>query len=228
MEVSKKPFCLVFGAGVVLASVACRKESPPPPVISATTRPRPSSAPVPPPEPAKPYVLDAAKLDRYIEYQRKVIAASRETLQNIAKIGADAGTFSALSQSSGALQEQGNAVNAALKESGLSKEDVHAIEPMVNDVTAELMASETVNQMNIIKMLEDQMQHVPPDARAQMEKTVKQIKDEQEARAKLTKEREKYGDANVDLLVSKKDALLQLFKDSMRILGGGSKTAKPQ
>jgi len=227
MDLGKKRLCLVCGAVLVLASVGCRKESPAPPARPAMTSPRPSSAPASPPEPATPYVLDAAKLDRYIDYQRRVIAASREALQNIAKVGADAGTFSALSQTSGALKQQGNAVDAALKESGLSKEDVHAIEPMVSDVTAELMASETMNQMNIIKTLEDQMQRVPPEARAQMEKTVKQMKDEQDSRAKLSKERAKYGDANVDLLVSKKDALVQLFKDSLALLSGGTAT-KPQ
>ena len=39
--------------------------------------------------------------------------------------------------------------------------------------------------------------------------------------------RDRYGDANVDLLLSKKDALVQLFKDSLALLSGG-KAMKPQ
>ena len=222
---SGRAFIRICSLVLVLPVCACKKEPPPraaPPARPTATR----APPAQPPAPSKPYVLEADHLDRYIDYQRKVIRASRDALQSIAKIGPDAGTVSTLVQSGGALRSQGNAMETARKESGLSQEDIHAIEPMVKDVTTEWMAAQTIDQNNMIRTLEDQVAHAPRDVRAQMEKTVNDLKAEQEARTKLTKEREKYGDANVDVLVSRKDALLQLFQEALGILSGGAPGAK--
>ena len=218
-------------ASVALGSgnIGCQKKAAPAPSPpGAHQGPATTAAPSSPTAPAKPFVLDESKLERYIQYQRKVILASRDAIQSIARIGSDAGTLSTLSQTRGALKGQGEAIDAAQMESGLSKDEIHAIEPMVHDVTSELMANETLKQTGVVKMIEEQMAHAPPEARAQLEKTLADMKAQQEEQTKLTKERQKYGDANVDVLVSRKDELIQLFKEAMGVLSGKPATAASQ
>ena len=48
-----------------------------------------------------------------------------------------------------------------------------------------------------------------------------EMKTQQDARVKLTKERAKWGDANVDVMVAQKDALLENFKNALGVLAGG-------
>jgi hypothetical protein len=211
-------------AAVSLAA-ACSKEAPPPAAVAPAGHASPNK-PMVMNAPRAPYSLDADKLTRYLQYKKAVIGASSQALQHLAKVGPDAGALSVMMTTGGSLQDMADADTAALKASGLTKQDINAIEPMVSDVTGAIWGAEQMGQTNMIPMLEAQLKNATPENRPQMEKTVAEMKAQQEARTKLTKEREKWGDANVDVMVAQKDALLENFKSALGILAGGAKPPK--
>jgi hypothetical protein len=202
---------------VVLAMFGCDKGgSAPAPVLPRAVAPsaRPAA------DPHKPYVLDGDKLDRYIKYHRTVIAASFDALRNIGQIGPDAGTVTTLVGVKGALGDQKDKMDAALKESGLTDADVTAIDPMVKDLSIQFTLGASFNQDALIEMLEKQAAQAPPQAKAQMEKSIAEMKAQKEARATLSVERKKWGDANVDVLVSRREQLVQMTNEGIAALGG--------
>ena len=200
-------------------AAACSKETPPP-AVEASGHASPSK-PMVVKTPQAPYALDTDKLTRYLQYKKTVIGASGQALQHLAKVGPDAGTLTALMATGGSLQDMADAETAALKASGLTKQDISAIDPMVGDVSGSIWAAEQMGQMNLMPMLEEQLKNATPATRPQLEKTIAEMKAQQEARTQLTKERAKWGDANVDVMLAQKDALIDNFKGAMGVLAGG-------
>jgi hypothetical protein len=180
-----------------------------------------------PAEPSKPYALDADKLERFLTYQHAATAASIEALRRIGSVGADSGTLTAFAAVGGSLSDQKERVDAARKASGLSEQDIHAISPMVNDLAAKFVVGSSFDTSSLIKTLEQQAEHAPAQSKAQMAHAIAEMKATQERQAKLTEERAKWGDANVDLLLSKKDELITQYKENLAVLGGGAQTAAP-
>jgi hypothetical protein len=211
---------------VLLTLAACTKESPPAAAPAVPARPPPVARPAPT-EPSQPYALDADKLERYLQYQRAATRASVDALKRIGSVGPDAGTLTALTAVGGSLNDQKEGIDSARKASGLSEEEIRAIAPMVGDLSSRFVVATSFDQTSLIKSMEEQVAHAPPQAKAQMEKTVADMKASLEKQQSLAEERKKYGDANVDLLLSKKEDLIKAYKESLGVLGGGAQTAAP-
>ena len=216
--------------GVVLSAalqVGCSKDAPPKPAEPGVTHPVTATPVKPSSAAASTFALDADTLDRYLAYRHTMIAAAAETLRSIAHVAPDAGNVTAVTQVTGALARQQAATQAALKANRLTQEQVSAIDPMAADVQRELMLNKSLGQMQVAKSMEDQMAKMPPEMKARMQQTLTDMKAQQEGHAKMASARQRFGDANVDLLVKRSDELLKLADEGKAALSGGSATQPP-
>jgi hypothetical protein len=205
--------------GLGLAACPQEKAGPPPqatppaapsPPTAATAEPSPGALhahPVPPGVVA----LDEDKLKRFIAYQSQLTGLSGDFAQKTQALERqfDAGfehDSHAMSAALSLVQQQASARSRAAKELQLTDAEIASVERMISDILGRRLA-QVVNQDALVEQLEDVMARVPADQRPEFERALKQARAARDESKTLLKQRARYGDANVDLVLAHEEEL---------------------
>lgn len=212
---------------VVCALAAGCKKSPATqgPPAGAPAAPKPGGKPAE--QAANPgrYTLSKDKLDGYVKYQQALIGIYDTLLKELEKVPpppADGGRPNAaeMNASMRILQNRAKAEEQARKDAGLSAEDVHEIEPVVTAVINKRSMARLFDAEAAIKQWEQMRKSVSESQRAEIDRTIADMKKQQEETEKLTEERKQYGDANVDLVLTREEELIKNQNAYLQRLSG--------
>jgi hypothetical protein len=167
------------------------------------------------------YAITPVKLDAFLKYQRRRLELE-QTLRkgSIAGSPADGGPVAGAQGSERAegasawVERRAEAEEQARKESKLSVQDVVALQQMAYAVIGKRalwkqMLNEQAPQASL-------MDKLPANARNQLEGATQQAKSRQQAMEQLPEERKKFGNANVDLILSQEAALTKVWEERVR------------
>ncbi|MGO9832569.1 MAG: hypothetical protein ACLPJH_20810 [Myxococcaceae bacterium] len=167
---------------------------------------------------AGPYRLTAAKLDAFLQYKREVLQGGepsgsrlRELLQSV-----DAGEPGAVDRAWAVLHEEGTREAAARGRAGLSSAEVRLIESMAADVAAARLFTRPMGLGKLSDDLAAARNNLPADRRDAVDATLAALRADEARVEHLADEREAWGDANVDLLLTREKELVRLYEAQVR------------
>jgi hypothetical protein len=180
-----------------------------------------------------PYVLTAPKLAAYVDYQRKVQAAyaamARELQANRARLldapaPGDAGTDKAPALSEGfkAIESKAEQEYRLRRESGLSEQDVNRIGALVTDVITQRHMAAMLDLSSELHKLEEMQARLKPEQAAELAPQISALRERVRETEQLVSVRRQYGDANVDLVLTREQELMANYQDMLRSFGGKS------
>ena len=167
---------------------------------------------------AGPFRLTAGKLEAFLEYKRLVLqggelsaAQLRELLQAV-----DAGAPGAVQRAWAVLSAQGQREAVARQRTGLSAAEVRLIESMAADVAAARLFTRPLGLGKLSEDLAAARNSLPADRRDAVDATLAALREDEARVEHLADEREAWGDANVDLLLSREKELVRLYEAEVR------------
>ncbi len=167
---------------------------------------------------AGPYRLTAAKLEAFLEYKQLLLqggepssAQLRELLQAV-----DAGEPGAVQRAWSVLSAQGQREAAARQRTALSAAEVRLIESMAADVAAARLFTHPLGLGKLSDDLAAARSSLPADKREAVDATLAALREDEARVEHLADEREAWGDANVDLLLSREKQLVRLYEEEVR------------
>jgi hypothetical protein len=212
---------------VALVFSACKKEKAGPTSISAEAAwPSPALSgggqalePGDAPAPGT-YAVSKEKLDAYVGYQRKLLEAYDTLLSDMAKVQGklDGGPLDSMAEVNATMkliEGKAKAEEAARKEAGLSEEDVNAIAEVVTAVLSQRQIVQALQFEEELKKLEELQAKLTPVQREELAPQVAAMRERIEELQKLTEVRSTYGDANVDLVLTREEDLAKNYQDML-------------
>jgi hypothetical protein len=155
--------------------------------------------------------LDADVLERFLRYEestaRADAAASRRALELTAHW--DAGTMpegKPLAEGLALVRQQRDARQHALAASGMSERDVREIEQMVTELLHQRLSSPS-DPDALEKEMQAAMAQAAPDRRPSFEEALSQLRQRASQSADLRGLRQRWGDANMAVLLAHEDVL---------------------
>lgn len=216
---------------VALSFSGCKKEKQEP-VAPSPEAARPSA--VPPPgeqasaeEPeagadAGTYALTKEKLDAYVGYQRKLLEAYDTLLKDLAqakKASKQGDELAEVNATMKLIEGKAKAEEAARKEAGLSEEDVNGIADVVTAVIGQRQMIQALQMDEELQKLEEMQAKLTPEQREELAPQVAAMRERVEDVQKLTEVRNTYGDANVDLVLTREADLAKNYQDMLSTFG---------
>jgi hypothetical protein len=223
----RKVLWVVLAAGLLSA---CKKEEP-----AATAGPRQEAeagreevpgAGADPLDDGKPYVLTREKLDAYVSYQRTVQSAyasiARELQAARARFQeAPPGTSTQrLSESMKAIESKAELEDKARRDVGLSEQDVNRIGALVTDVITQRHMAAMLDLSGELQKLEQMQARLKPEQAAELAPQIDAMRLRLQETEKLSSVRKVHGDANVDLVLTREQELMNNYQDMLRSFGG--------
>ncbi|KFE72408.1 hypothetical protein [Hyalangium minutum] len=213
---------------VALGFSACKKEKAEP-APAAPQAARPSPAPSPDEQADEdeaseaelapgPYPLTKEKLDAYVGYQRKLLEAYETLLKDLAQTKRDAGKGDDLAEVNATMkliEGKARAEEAARKEAGLSEVDVNGIADIVTAVISQRQLTQSFHIDEELKKLEEMQAKLRPEQREELAPQLAAMRERTEELQKLTEVRRTYGDANVDLVLTREEDLAKNYQDML-------------
>jgi len=211
---------------VALVFSGCKKEKAEPTTPAMETA-KPSPAPsqgeqaAEPPEAEfapGPYPLTKEKLDAYVGYQRKLLDSYEALLKDLAQVKRDAGKGDELAEVNATMkliEGKARAEEAARREAGLSAEDVNGIADVVTAVISQRQLTQSFHIEEELKKLEEMQAKLRPEQREELAPQLAAMRERIEELQKLTEVRRTYGDANVDLVLTREEELAKNYQDML-------------
>src|SRR5206468_2004233 len=110
------------------------------------------------------------------------------------------------------LESKAKAEELARSKAGLSERDAREIERMVVAVVNKRDMGRQFDPTTAIKQWEAMREKVPAEQRVEIDKSINDFKQQQEAVTRLLDERQEFGDANVDLLLTREEELTASYR----------------
>ncbi|MBN1203657.1 MAG: hypothetical protein JXB05_01870 [Myxococcaceae bacterium] len=217
---------------VVLGFSACKREkaepaatpaeaaqplTAPPKGEQAAAAPEPGEAPSP-----GAYTLTEEKLEAYVGYQRKLLEAYETLLKDLARVKLDAGSGDPMAEANATMrliEGKAKAEEAARKQARLSEEDVNGIAEVVTAVIGQRQISQALQLDEELKKLEEMQAKLTPAQREELAPQVAAMRERVEELQKLTEVRATYGDANVDMVLTREAELAKNYQDMLSTFG---------
>jgi hypothetical protein len=167
---------------------------------------------------AGPYQLTAAKLDAFFVYKRALLDAGELSPAQLRALlrAVDAGELEAGERAWALLRAQAAREAVARARTGLTAADARAIESMASDVAAARVFARPMGLGKLSDDLAAARNSLPPDRRAAVDVTIENLRRDEARLEHLADEREAWGDANVDLLLSREKDLVRLYEAELR------------
>ena len=167
---------------------------------------------------AGPYRLTAAKLDAFLSYKRALLDAGELSQAQLRALlrAVDAGEPEAGQRAWALLRAQAAREAAARARTGLTTAEARAIESMAADVAAARVFARPLGLGKLSEDLAAARNSLPPDRRAAVDVTIESLRRDEARLEHLADEREAWGDANVDLLLSREKDLVRLYEAELR------------
>jgi hypothetical protein len=183
---------LTFGA-------SCTKEP-----ADAAAAPVAQGSPVSSPEPdarAVPIRLTDQKLSAYLAYQRRMLQLYATRL--------DGGDTRLSAPKLAEAEEE------ARKQSGLERAELAAIELMVRAVIGKRLYGATPPGDDSLERMKALREKLSGKRREELARSIAELETSRDEFARLTEERRKYGDANIDLVLAREPELRRAWKEMM-------------
>ncbi len=167
---------------------------------------------------AGPYRLTAAKLEAFLQYKRALLQGGEPSPGQLRELlrAVDAGEPDAVEKAWAFLHAQGTREAAARARTGLSPSEVRVIESMAADVAAARVFARPMGLGKLSEDLAAARNSLPPDRRAAVDSTLAALREDEARVERLADEREAWGDANVDLLLTREKELVRLYEAQVR------------
>jgi hypothetical protein len=170
------------------------------------------------------YALTKEKLDAYVGYQRKLLDAYEALLTDMAKVHGrlrdGGGEMQAdLNASMKLIESKAKAEEAARKEAGLSEVDVNGIAEVVTAVIGQRQLAQALQTEEELKKLEEMQAKLTPEQREELEPQLAAMRERNEELQKLVEVRRTYGDANVDIVLTREADLAKNYQDMLSTFG---------
>ncbi|HYV45633.1 MAG TPA: hypothetical protein VFA20_12275 [Myxococcaceae bacterium] len=205
------------GAGTVLAVVAlaavvavgCKKDAP--------AAPSPQRAAEVSPDAGARFPLTRDQVDRFVKYQTRLVELYDQVLKQrehekaapIARLP-DGGVADPVKVSLQLFEAKAKAEEQARTGAGLSIQELRGIEPIVAEVINERTNARDENVEAAIQQYQAMRDKLPEDQRKPVEEQLADLKSDHERRFKNVDQREKFGDAAVDAVLTREADLARL------------------
>ncbi|GEL72927.1 MULTISPECIES: hypothetical protein [Myxococcus] len=215
---------VLWGLWVLVAFSACKKPedaSGPPAGVVGEQAPGASDGVVE----AGPYTVTKEKLDAYVGYQRRMLEVYASLMKGLQNLGAlvDAGTPEAMAAAREGLkvvEAKAKAEAEARREAQLSEADVNGIAEVVTAVVSQRQLGRTLQYEEELKKLEALQAKLPPEQQQGMAPQVASMRAQVEAFQTLADARRDYGDANIDVVLTREEDLIQNYQEMIRVFTG--------
>jgi hypothetical protein len=171
-----------------------------------------------------PPLITLAQLDGYARYQKATISVYEQLFRDLERAGGGAHARDAGAAALAAVrvvEVRALAEERARKESGLSEADLAWIEPMVIDIVAARSLARSLDAQAQISELEAMKGELQGDVREGIEQTVEELKAQQAEGLRLSEQRARYGDANVDRVLGREEELTRAYEQWLARMTGG-------
>lgn len=203
--------------GVGFAALAVGCHLPPAPVVADAGTPL-ASAPATraPAQDAGPFTLTPAVLDGYLRYARARLTLTSARVSELDRWAhqADAGHGRLKSKESAeilsSLQGLAHADALARADAGLPEGAFEQVDAMVRAVIDRRTLARSLNAEGEVQTFQALRDKLPADQRANLDQSFGALQQEYDAAMALTDERHRFGDAAVDLVLSREAELSQL------------------
>lgn len=167
---------------------------------------------------AGPYRLTPAKLDAFLAYKRALVEAGEISPAQLRALlrALDAGEPDAVNRAWALLRAVGAREAAARAKTGLTAAEARTIESMASDVAAARVFARPLGLGKLSEDLAAARNSLPPDRRAAVDATIESLRQDEARLERLADEREAWGDANVDLLLTREKELVRLYEAELR------------
>lgn len=174
---------------------------------------------------AGPFSVTKAKLDAYVGYQRKMLEVYGSLMRGLQDMGPlmDAGTPQALEAARSGLkliERKAQAEADARKAAGLSTEEVNRIAEVVTAVISQRQMGRTLQYEEELKKLEALQSRMPVEQQQELAPQVESMRRQVEAVQKLPEARRDFGDANVDVVLTREADLTKNYQDMLKAFAG--------
>ncbi|WP_426753859.1 hypothetical protein [Myxococcus sp. Y35] len=172
-----------------------------------------------------PYTVTKEKLDAYVGYQRRMLDVYGTLVKGMQNLGAlvDAGTPEAMAAAREGLkvvEAKAKAEAEARREANLSEADVNGIAEIVTAVISQRQLGRTLQYEEELQKLEALQARLPPEQQEGMAEQVASMRAQVEAFQKLPDVRRDYGEANVDVVLTREEDLIQNYQEMIRVFTG--------
>lgn len=169
-----------------------------------------------------PYRMEPDKLDRFISYQERSLALYSKMLDELSRAEAqDGGAASSVAR----VRKHAAAQEHLRRELGLSERDVREMERIVGDVVARRAMVTSGTQDDSLQQMRALAAQMPEEQRAEFQATLATLERQQQQAAALTEERRKYGDANVELVLTREAQLARQWNRAIAAFSGAKLAA---
>ncbi|WIG98796.1 hypothetical protein [Myxococcus sp. SDU36] len=215
---------VLWGLWLLVAFSACKKpedaSGPPAGVVGEQAPSAPDSV-----VEAGPYPVTKEKLDAYVGYQRRMLEVYGSLMKGLQNLGAlvDAGTPEAMAAAREGLkvvEAKAKAEAEARREAQLSEADVNGIAEVVTAVISQRQLGRTLQYEEELKKLEALQAKLPPEQQQGMAPQVASMRAQVEAFQTLADARRAHGDANVDVVLTREEDLIQNYQEMIRVFTG--------
>ncbi|WP_338864621.1 hypothetical protein [Myxococcus stipitatus] len=174
---------------------------------------------------AGPYVVTPEKLTAYVAYQRKMLEVYGSQVKGLQGLGAlvDAGTPEAMAELRAGLkvvEAKAKAEAEARVEAGLSVADVNGLAEVVTAVIGQRQLGRTLQYEEELRKLEQLQEKLPPEQRPELAAQVASMRAQAESFQKLTDVRQQFGDASVDVVLTREEDLMKNYQEMIRVFTG--------
>lgn len=214
------------GLGTALVAAAlclaggCKRE-PAEPQVPGTSAVAPAAA-----DSGVASALTREQVDRFVKYQSRLVELydqvlsqrEREKAAPIARL-TDGGVADPVKVSLQLFQGKAKAEEAARAEAGLSLEDIRRIEPIVAGVINERSNARADDVAAVIKQLQALRDKLPEEKRQPVEDQIREVEEDHRHRDGNVEQRQEYGDAAVDAVLTREADLTRLRTEWVKRIG---------
>ncbi|MCP3057775.1 hypothetical protein LXT21_03180 [Myxococcus sp. K38C18041901] len=171
------------------------------------------------------YGVTPEKLTAYVAYQRRMLEVYGSQVKGLQGLGVlvDAGTPEAMAEVRAGLkvvEAKAKAEAEARASAGLSVADINGLAQVVTAVIGQRQLGRTLQYEDELRKLEELQQKLPPEQREELAAQVASMRRQVESFQKLTDVRREYGDANVDVVLTREDELMKNYQEMLRVFTG--------
>lgn len=161
------------------------------------------------------YVLTAGKLDSYLAYQRALLGIHEALFRELGKLpaagdgGLPSAAKSSVSEVLEAVDHQAKAEQLAREQAGLSEGEIDSLSPMILAVASKRSLYRTLDYAGMRKQLESVRAELPETEREGVDRSLLELEERRARLDQLSEEKKRYGEANVELLLTHEAELVK-------------------
>ena len=172
-----------------------------------------------------PYTVTRPKLDAYVGYQREMLRVQAELrggLEGLAGGLADGGAADAraVDRSMKLIEAKAQAEAKAREAAGLSEADVNALGRIVTDVISQRHLAQVLRYDEELRATEALQAKLPPAQQQELAPRVRTLREQEAGLRGLAEVRRRHGDANVDVVLTREEDLVQNYREMLEAYGG--------